>query len=97
MGQPFLVFEIVEFEPGRHITGRIPPAGRRRYGTITATYRVDPSAGGSRIVVRINAAVGTAAARLRAPVLAAGDAVMMRRQLARLKSLAERDTGRSAH
>ncbi|MGH3800564.1 MAG: SRPBCC family protein [Pseudonocardiaceae bacterium] len=90
VGQPFLVFEIVEFEPGRHITGRIPRSRRSGYGTITVTYRIDPTAAGSRIAVRINAATDTAVARLRATILAAGDAVMMRRQLARLKSLAER-------
>lgn len=91
VGKPFLVFEIVEFEPGRHITGCIPRSRRLGYGTITVTYRVDPIAGGSRIAVRINTAADTAMARLRATILAAVDAVMMRRQLARLKSLAERD------
>lgn len=96
LGHPFMVFEIVEFEPGRHITGRVSPSSRRRYGAIAVTYRADPRPGGSRIAVRINVAVSSPFARLRAPILAAADAIMMRRQLTRLAALAERDA-RTSH
>ncbi|MGW1997737.1 hypothetical protein [Embleya sp. NPDC001921] len=95
-GGPFMVFEIAEFERDRHITGVIPASKRRLYGDLAVTYRVEHAAEGSRIVVRIVAAAHGTAARCRAAILSAGDAVMMRRQLERLRSLAERDAARAA-
>ncbi|MDJ0346546.1 hypothetical protein QMK19_33140 [Streptomyces sp. H10-C2] len=92
IGQRFLAFDLVDFEPGSHLTGVTYPAARRAYGVIAVTYQVVPRAtGASRLVVRLNAAAPTGLARIRASVLAVGDTVIMRKQLLTLKALAERD------
>ncbi|MBC2875735.1 MULTISPECIES: hypothetical protein [Streptomyces] len=92
VGQRFLVFHLVEFEVGSHITGITSPEARRMYGEMAVTYRVVPQGDqASRLVVRLNMADARGLARLRIPVLAAGDAVVMRKQLLTLKGLAERD------
>jgi hypothetical protein len=88
-GQGFMrIFELDSFEPGRSITIR-----SRRPGPIAAavTYLVeDRPAGGSRLLVKFNCRYRSwpVAIPMRI-VLAPGDLVMMRRQLLRLKRLAE--------
>ena len=91
-GQPFMrIFRLVEFEPGRSVTLR---SRGTVFGEVVVTYRVgDGPAGGSRLVAKLLVAppaglLGSLPARA---FLAAGDLVMMRRQLLNLASLAERD------
>lgn len=98
VGQRFMtVFELVEFEPERHIT-LVLDRGRRLFGNLAVTYLVIPHDDGhSRLVVRLAAThargpIGTLALRL----LAAADLVMMRRQLLTLKELAERDAAEAS-
>jgi hypothetical protein len=83
------VFEIVGFEPRRHLTLATKP---RAAGEFAVTYSVFPRGEtASRLVVKVLARyprgpVGWAARRL----LPWGDLVMMRRQLLNLKHLVER-------
>ena len=41
-GQRFLIFELVDFEPDRHLTGLTFPAARLIFGPIAGTYLVTP-------------------------------------------------------
>jgi len=92
VGQPFLVFSIVGFEHGRHLSGRTRPVAERRYGQLAVTYQVTARAEtASRLAVRLNASMASLRSRLLGPALIVGDAVMMRAQLLNLKRLAERD------
>ncbi len=92
VGQPFLVFNIVEFEPDRHISGRSRPDAGQVYGQLAITYQVTPvGASSTRLAVRLNASMASLRSRVLGPALVAGDAVMMRAQLMNLKRLAERD------
>ena len=84
------IFELVEFEPGRHLTLVLTRA-QGTFGAIACTYRVDPSdAGGSRIVVKMVIRRPSGIRRALAGLLPAGDLLMMRKQLRTLKRLAER-------
>ncbi|MEU6082613.1 hypothetical protein [Streptomyces sp. NPDC047108] len=93
VGQRFLVFDIVEFEADRHITGVLPEREASRYGRMTVTYAVSPrDAGGCRLVVRVDTEARTALHhRMLRRFLAWGDLIMMRKQLLTLRRLAERD------
>jgi len=92
VGQPFLIFRIVDFAPGEHISGLIRPELRRRYGPIATTYLTTPrTPTRTRLVVRLDVGAGSPWAWLRRELLAAGDTVMMRKQLLTVKKLAERD------
>jgi hypothetical protein len=91
-GQRFMrIFRLVEFEPGRSITVR---SGGTIFGDVLVTYRVrDAGAAGSRLVAKLLVAppqgpLGSMPARA---LLAAGDLVMMRRQLLNIAGLAEGD------
>jgi hypothetical protein len=89
--QPFLVFEIVDFELGRHISGVAAPPVERLYGPMAATYAVSPRADrGSRLVAKMNIPGASPAARLRRALLVWGDLVMSRKQFLTLKALAEK-------
>ncbi|WP_406213602.1 hypothetical protein [Streptomyces decoyicus] len=91
-GQPFLVFEIADFDTDRHITGVLPPRLAERHGQMAVSYTLRPHEDGCRLVVKVVAGVkGSLAHRLRRRFLAWGDLVMMRKQLLTLKKLAERD------
>ena len=90
-GQRFMrIFRLVEFEPGRSLTVR---SRGTVFGDVVVSYRVTESGGGaSRLVAKLLVApgagpLGSAPARA---LLAAGDLVMMRRQLLNLGRLAER-------
>jgi len=92
-GQRFMrIFRLVEFEPGRSIT--VLSRGTL-FGEVAVSYRVrDAGAGRSRLVAKLlitppEGAFGSLPAR---GLLAAGDLVMMRRQLLNLAALAERET-----
>lgn len=89
VGQKMMIASIVEFVPDRHITGVSLPAPTMVFGAISMTYQVTAGADGSRLVVCLDVTTGSPASRLRADLLAAGDLVMMRRQLLNLKRLAE--------
>ncbi|MDO9379982.1 MAG: hypothetical protein Q7T56_14140 [Nocardioidaceae bacterium] len=80
------VFRLQSFVDGEEITLTLPPSRvARASGDMAVTYRVEPRAGGSRLlaVLRVRA--------LPRPVMTAlawGDLVMMRRQLLTLSALA---------
>ena len=96
-GQRFLIGEIVDFVQDEHISARSVPGSERLFGPIAITYAVrsrGPAA--SRLVVRLRIGVNRWWERLRAPLLAWGDLVMMRKQLRTLKDLAERDAAAPA-
>jgi hypothetical protein len=91
VGQEMMVFRIASFEPGVHITGIMLPGPAKIFGAIAGTYLVVPrSDDTSRIVVRMDTPVGGLCNAVRAPLLAWGDLVMMRKQLLTFKALAER-------
>ncbi len=53
VGQPFLVFQITDFEPGSHISGTGRQPFVRIFGPLAGTYIVTPrGANGSRLVVK---------------------------------------------
>jgi len=90
-GQKFLVFEIVEFEQNRHISGISQPRFNRLYGPLAITYAIRPMGEHAcRLVGKLNAAAKGPWQRLRGALLAWGDFVMTRKQLLTLKELAER-------
>ena len=92
VGQHFLIFELVEFEHDRHLTGVARPAAQRVYGPIAITYQVNPTAAASsRLIGRLDAAARSLPARVRRSAVAVGDVLMMRKQFMTLKELAERD------
>jgi hypothetical protein len=92
VGERLMIFRIVEFEQDRHITGVSLPAATRVFGRISVTYQVEPGAAATRLVCCLDATVGSWPSRIRSEVLAAGDLVMMRKQLLTLKKLAERSS-----
>jgi Polyketide cyclase / dehydrase and lipid transport len=91
------IFRLAEFEPDRHITLVMHDRGARRaFGDVVLTYRVTPAVGGSRLLAKLLVRRPRAGlARLLAPLLPAGDLVMMRKQLLTLKALAEGGAGRA--
>jgi hypothetical protein len=93
--QPFLIGELADFAVNEHITLRAFPAAERLYGLVALTYRVCPRPpDASRLVVRLLVHEPTRWwERVRYPVLAWGDLIMMRKQLGTLKELAERTAG----
>ena len=92
VGSEFLIFEVTEVEPGRHISGVAPEKVAKVFGPISATYAVVPAEeGGSRIVVKMWIGARGRLGRLKRAALALGDAIMMRKQLTTLRDLAERD------
>jgi len=91
-GQRFMrIFRLVSFEPGRSVT--VLSRGTL-FGEVVVSYRVRAAEPGtSRLVAKLlvspgGGPFGSAPARA---LLAAGDLVMMRRQLLNLARLAERD------
>ncbi len=91
IGQRFMrIFRLVEFEPGHSIT--VLSRGTL-FGEVAVTYRVrDTGAGRSRLVAKllITPPAGPFGSLPARGLLAAGDLVMMRRQLLNLAALAER-------
>jgi len=85
------IFRLVAFEPGRHLTMRlVDPGGRRAFGDVAVTYEaVSTGPSTSRIVVKMLVRRPRGPFRLLAPLLPAGDLIMMRKQLRNLKALAE--------
>lgn len=95
VGQQFMIFRLVSFEPGRSIT---LDSNTMMFGRVVCTYRIVPiDVDSCRLVVKL--VVGTPRhpfGSLRQRLLAAGDLVMMRKQLFTFKALAERDFSSSA-
>lgn len=91
VGQRFMrIFTLVDHEPDSHITLVLDDArARRLFGEIAVTYQVRPG----RLIVKMLVRRPRGLARLLAPLLPAGDLVMMRKQLLTLKACAE---GRAA-
>lgn len=89
VGQKFLIFELVEFVRDDHLTGVIADRHRRSYGEVAVTYRVTPTAGGTRLVGRLNVGATNRYERFRRALLSVGDAIMGRKQLLTIKELAE--------
>src|SRR6266545_3987634 len=89
-GQPFLVFELVEFEEGQSLTGVVQPRFERIYGPLAGTYAIQPRHDGTcRLLVRLDVGATTPFQQVRRALLAWGDLIMMRKQLLTLKQLAE--------
>jgi len=87
------VFSIVAFEPGRTLTlGPRSRAAAALFGTLYGTYVVTPRAdGGSRLLVKVNANYPRSPfGRFVGGIMPWIDLVMMRKQLQRLKTFAER-------
>jgi hypothetical protein len=80
VGQKFMtLFELASFADDEHITLRAK--------SVAVTYAIHPQGAGSRLHARVLIELPTLVAR----AIAAGDRVMMRKQLLTLKSLAERE------
>lgn len=89
-GQPFLIFEIVDFEPNRHISLIVRPPYQRLFGPLAISYVLRPQGQRAcRLVVKLNVGASTRWERIRRALLAWGDLIMMRKQLVTLKELAE--------
>jgi hypothetical protein len=93
VGQAFMrIFTLAGYHTDRHLTlSMTDPAAGRRFGRVALTYAVAPAGEGrSRLVVKllVKRPDRFPGAWL-APLLPAGDLVMMRKQLLTLKHLAE--------
>ena len=87
------IFRLVEFEPDRHMT-LVLERGKRLFGELAISYQVRATDdGGSRLIAKLVVRRPRGPGRLLAPLLPAGDLVMMKKQLRTLKALAERDAG----
>ena len=91
------IFDLVEFEQGRHLTLRIKPrsSASRTFGDIGVSYVVVPPTGPPanhcRLLVKLIAKYPPGIkGRLMRALLPWGDLMMMRRQLLNFKRLAER-------
>jgi hypothetical protein len=81
------IFSLASFERNRHLTLVLDDAKAvRLFGELAMSYRVTPG----RLVAKILVRRPRGAMRLLAPLLPAGDLLMMRKQLLTLKALAER-------
>ena len=90
LGQKFGIGPIVDFETGRHITAVTAGAARRMFGDLAMSYQVVPGVHTrSRILVCIALPTPRGAGRLWQALLSAGDLVMIRPQLHRLRRYAE--------
>jgi hypothetical protein len=93
LGQRFQIGPLVEFAPGRLIAFRTTGTARRLFGDVAMSYEVVPGVDTrSRIVACV--ALGPLGRHGPGPwaaFLAAGDLVMIRKQLRTLRDLAERD------
>ena len=95
VGQRFMIFRLVSFEPGRSITLDSKSA---LFGRVAITYAAVPAGdNASRLVVKLAyAAPRDLYGAVLRRVLPAGDLIMMRKQLLTLKALAERDAASRA-
>lgn len=97
VGQPFLVFTLVDFGVNEHLTMTGLPGAERLFGPLAITYAIRPHLRSTRLVVKLLVGRAGPLGELRRYLLGWGDLVMMRKQLLTLKELAERTPdGRSA-
>jgi len=90
LGQKFGIGPIVDFETGGHITAVTAGAARRMFGDLAMSYQVVPGLHTrSRILVCIALPRAWRAGRLWQALLSAGDLLMIRHQLHRLRRYAE--------
>jgi len=89
VGQRFMIFRLVSFEPGRSIT---LDSKTLLFGRVAMTYLVVPAGDNrSRLVAKLAfAAPRDLYGAVLRRILPAGDLIMMRKQLLNLKLLAER-------
>ena len=93
-GQRFAIFRLVSFEPDRSIT---LVSDTLAFGHVVLTYSAIPATSTTtRLVAKLGVRPRTGAWRVADPLLAAGDLVMMRKQLRTLRELAERDASGQA-
>lgn len=95
LGQTFMIFRLVAFEPGVSLTMETPrgSSGERLFGHVHLTYWARAVAGDrTRLLVKlaVRPAATAYGAAMRA-FLPWGDLVMMRKQLLNFRRLAERD------
>ncbi len=97
IGQEFIIFELVEFKKGEHIT--LLTKGHRVedfFGKVAMTYLVQEAAdGSSRLLVK--GLVKRSPHKLLADLLPWGDWIMMRKQLLTFKELAEQPIQSARH
>lgn len=97
VGQRFMsIFELVAFEPGRHLTLRLNhPGAGRVFGQVALTYAIRPaSPGRCRLVCKLAIRYPRRGpARAMRWLLPWGDLIMMRKQLLTLARLAEERSG----
>ena len=89
-GQQMMIFQLVDFQLDRQITLVALPAATRWFGPLALTYQVTDRPAGSRLVCCLDVTAKSWPERVRRKFLAAGDLVMMRKQLLTFKELAER-------
>ena len=91
------IFDLVDFEPDRHVTVRIKPGSSawRLFGDVAGSYLIVPLNGGAcRLLAKLRVRYPRGLkGRLMRAVLPPGDLVMMRRQFLNLKRLAEATSG----
>ncbi len=87
------VLRIASFESGRSLTlVSSNGIGRALFGTLAGTYTVSATADGARLFVKVNAIYPRGLyGRMVAPLMPWIDYAMMRKQLERLRNLAERN------
>ena len=92
VGQRFMIFTLVSFEPDHHITLLL--TDHPLFGAVALTYRVEPAPRGTRLAVKLRVRYPSPPLGwLMRAVLPAGDLVMMRKQLHTIAALA---TGESS-
>jgi hypothetical protein len=94
VGQQFMIFRLVAFEDGRSIT---LDSNTKLFGRVVGTYLICLTGSEScRLVVKLGIATPQHLfGSLRQRLLAAGDLLMMRKQLLTFKARAERDAASS--
>jgi len=97
-GQHFMLFEIVDFSQDRHMTGVVRPRLQGIAGKQAITYQVSSTGPhSSRIIVCIDLPQRRWIDRVQfSNIFAAGDLIMMRKQLQNLKAYTEGDSSREA-
>lgn len=92
-GQRMMVFELVDFERERHLTGLVTsPRLQSLYGKIAGSYMIVPQSDACcRLIVKLRVVhPRKGLGRLMRFILPWGDLVMMRKQLLTFKHLAEK-------
>ncbi len=82
---------IVTVSPGEELTAQLGRAGGP-VGRTLMSYRLVPSAAGTRLLLKVAVEAGGPLTRLLLAVLPVGDLVMARKQLLTLKALCEKDS-----